>query len=927
MHAAIQTIWSLFGSMDDGQRNLLLKGLLARSSTKQFELLSTLLFQRDDDTKLRREVSVRTSKHRIKHLWSRVALLFFFDTHSGRDREMPKTESKFLHESHSCYMNEHLYIKMLNSSYDTDAIVKQMEIASEVPARTMVEFLATRCHKMHNIILSMRNVVLESDIEDSLKTLLKCAMTAVDCQHGTLYTVESTNGDIIARSSSWRRQEAVVAESEIFKAALLLSGEAVNEYNVKLSDDFTDSHDAAYGPLEPACILSVPIVAENSKVVGIIEVINKARRETPPFFTAEDEFVLKGLSSVWILLLNHLQLRAQALRKSDDVKILLKTASLMSSELDLGDLIKIIMQAAQELLKAERCSLFMLDKSKGELWSTVAEGEKEIRIPMRKGIAGHVASTGEILNIPNAYNDRRFNRSVDLKTGFKTRNILCMPLRNTRGDIIGVTQIINKLPISFTFSKEDEMLLGAFSSLAAVTIEKSLLFQQLQGTLEGTNRTKNFLSMILNSITNVVMTLDGEGRLVTVNHPSKLGLEPMLATMKVTGFDYWLGKENHVLINDLQRVYRGEGTVQAQNCNIYIGGEDINVNYTIVKMTELIPSNLSNADSTESYRSRQASTASGRAPSDIDSTAVAGVVLVIEDISKEKRVMATLGRYMSPSLVSRVMAEGNAVLAGTRQAISVLFANLRGFAAIADKMDPTDVVAMLNQHYAYVVDAIAQESGILDKYMGDTAMGVFGVPYPDPLDSTHAVTAALKMQVGIKDLNRRNAIMRRPELAMGVGIATGPVVSGNIGCSKRTEFTVIGEAANIARQIQNATKQFGVGVAICDQTHAAVRDFFHTRELDSIMVKGRLWPIVIYEVVSPISLELPQEVLASFICYELGLREYRAQNWSVAMTHFRKAMQVADDLPSKTLYDRCKGLLEGKYQLPAPDQWRLNWPH
>ena len=132
------------------------------------------------------------------------------------------------------------------------------------------------------------------------------------------------------------------------------------------------------------------------------------------------------------------------------------------------DLINVIMKTAQDLVAAERCALFIIDKEKEELWSRLARGASEIRFPMRMGIAGHVAMTGEILNIPDAYSDSRFNRSVDMKTGYRTRNILCIPMRNTKGEVIGVTQVINKTPEGASFSKDDEQQLFSFSALGDI---------------------------------------------------------------------------------------------------------------------------------------------------------------------------------------------------------------------------------------------------------------------------------------------------------------------------------------------------------------------------------------------------------------------------------------------------------------------------
>jgi adenylate cyclase len=214
-------------------------------------------------------------------------------------------------------------------------IIRSQKAGAE-PARAIIQFLAARCRKMQIIINSMRDIVLESDTDESLLGLLKCVMHAVDSRHATLYIIEPATGDIVVRTSSWRQRGSVVKSSQIFGGPSVFMGETVNMYNVKLSDAFTDEHSEIYDKVDPDCILNIPIIAENSKIVGAVEVITKSIPGLPPFFTAEDEFLLKGLGSMWILILNHSEMRERAAQKSDDVRVLLKTVSLMSSELELN---------------------------------------------------------------------------------------------------------------------------------------------------------------------------------------------------------------------------------------------------------------------------------------------------------------------------------------------------------------------------------------------------------------------------------------------------------------------------------------------------------------------------------------------------------------------------------------------------------------
>ena len=189
------------------------------------------------------------------------------------------------------------------------------------------------------------------------------------------------------------------------------------------------------------------------------------------------------------------------------VTVLLETTKSLSSILDLNKLIDMIMESAKELLSSERCTLFLHDAERKQLRAIIAvrDSVQEIRIPSTAGIAGAVFTSGVPINITNAYEDNRFNKEVDKQTGFLTRTVLCIPIRNLFGQCIGVTQLINKKV--GIYDAEDEMILNSFSSQAAVAIEKSQLFKK-------TEDMRQYLQSILSSITSCVITLSESMQLV-----------------------------------------------------------------------------------------------------------------------------------------------------------------------------------------------------------------------------------------------------------------------------------------------------------------------------------------------------------------------------------------------------------------------------
>ena len=183
-------------------------------------------------------------------------------------------------------------------------------------------------------------------------------------------------------------------------------------------------------------------------------------------------------------------------RRIQKLETILNVAKAMSTERDLGILLEEIVEHARSVVDATRGTIFLLDKDKNELWSKVAQGAREIRFPADKGIAGHVAQTKTILNIPDAYADPRFNPAVDKATGFHTRNMLTVPMISTKEDVVGVLQVLNKnvagheaeieqgLP-GPPFDSEDEEMLLALGGQAASAIENAILYDEINKLFEG----------------------------------------------------------------------------------------------------------------------------------------------------------------------------------------------------------------------------------------------------------------------------------------------------------------------------------------------------------------------------------------------------------------------------------------------------------
>ncbi|PJE04842.1 MAG: hypothetical protein CK427_00275 [Leptospira sp.] len=166
-------------------------------------------------------------------------------------------------------------------------------------------------------------------------------------------------------------------------------------------------------------------------------------------------------------------------RQAKNLGMLVDSSRSIMAERNLDLLLQKILVAVTNVMDADRSTLFLLDSDKKELWSRVAQGSQEIRIRLGEGISGFVAETGQVVNIPDAYNDPRFNPASDLKTGYKTKTILCCPVYNPQAEIIGAIQVLNKLDGSI-FSDNDVQLLGAFASLAGISLANAKAYEELQ---------------------------------------------------------------------------------------------------------------------------------------------------------------------------------------------------------------------------------------------------------------------------------------------------------------------------------------------------------------------------------------------------------------------------------------------------------------
>ncbi len=218
-----------------------------------------------------------------------------------------------------------------------------------------------------------------------------------------------------------------------------------------------------------------------------------------------------------------------------------------------------------------------------------------------------------------------------------------------------------------------------------------------------------------------------------------------------------------------------------------------------------------------------------------------------EELARRMVERQALERFMSSAIVEKILADPDQVrLGGENQTATILFADIRGFTRMSENMEPERVVELLNEFFTEMTDLIFENGGTLDKYLGDGIMALFGAPIPKPDDPWRAVQTAIAMQRALTRMNSVAEAKGQKALQMGLGVNTGPVTAGNIGSSKRMDYTVIGDSVNLASRLcANAT---GGQILISESTFRTLDSRVPSLKLDPIRVKGKEKPVEVYEI-------------------------------------------------------------------------------
>ncbi|HKB57528.1 MAG TPA: GAF domain-containing protein, partial [Lacunisphaera sp.] len=631
---------------------------------------------------------------------------------------------------------------------------------------------------------------------------------------------------------------------------------------------FNDEIDRKTGFITKS-ILCAPIKTARGEIIGVVQTLNKRTGH----FNAGDLDLLEAMATQASVALQSSQFIEKMKKTRQQEMEFLDLVADITSSLDLSVLLRRVMSEATRMLKADRSTLFLNNEKTSELWSEVGEGLNavQIKLPNTAGIAGAVFQSGKTINIPHAYADLRFNPAFDKKTGYFTRSILCVPVVNKHGKCIGVTQALNKRGGPFT--AEDEARLKAFTAQVSIALENAKLFDDVQNM-------RNYNQSMLESMSNGVITLTDDGRIHTCNAAGYRILKAREADVLgkttaefFTGANAWLVPRLAAL-----EVAGAKGDI-LMDAEMEARGEKLSVNLALQPLISL----------------------KGKR---------AGSLLMIENISSEKRMKSTMARYMDPGLADQLLAAGGEALGGQSVEATMLFSDIRAFTTLTEELGAQGTVALLNEYFTLMVQCITDEGGMLDKFIGDAMMAEFGIPVAHGDDPDRAMRAAIKMITELHALNQRRSARGQKPIQMGVGLNTDKVISGNIGSPKRMDYTVIGDGVNLASRLESACKEYSAQILCSEFTYRKLKGTYRMRDIDRVIVKGKTEPIGVYEVLDFHTEETFPNMPEVINQFRGGLGYYRNGEFDRAIKQFNEALALhPGDKLSVTYILRCEYLL------------------
>ena len=772
-------------------------------------------------------------------------------------------------------------VENISATMDLEELKKQFEKLEKKSRRT-------------ELLLSVnRKVSGLTDLNTILFNIIDEVVSELGAERGSLFLNDTSTNELYSR----------VAQGELTREIRFLNTSGIAGYvfhskkgeiihDVTSDQRFNKSIDEQTG-FETRSIICMPILTVQSGVIGVVQVLNKKKGR----FTKSDLEMVHAITEQASATLQNAQgLEQQAIAREKE-KLFIDLVSDVTAEIELGSLLQRVMVEATKMLNADRATLFLHDPKTSELFSRIAMGDNvgEIRLPDNVGIAGSVFQSRETINIPHAYADLRFNPAFDKKTGYFTRSILCVPIMNKDGICIGCTQVLNKSGGGFT--DEDESRLKAFTQQVAIALENAQLFEEVA-------KERTYSDSMLASMSNAVVTINEEGKIATCN---KAGLKIFrVSTPEIVGKtveDFFSGSRAWML-EKFNQCNELKENIDLMDVTFEVGTEEEGNVDIVSSNVSFLPLENNDLEGRTDQKSQHL-----------------GTLVVIEDISDEKRMKSTMSRYIDPGIADQLMADGTDIMGGQETLATVLFSDVRSFTTITETLGAQGTVTLLNEYFDIMVEAISEQGGMVDKFIGDAIMAGFGIPLAHDDDEDRGVRAGINMIKRLWDWNSLRESDGKPPVEMGLGLNTDKVVSGNIGSSKRMDYTMIGDGVNLAARLESACKSYSARILISDFTYQRLKGTYQIRYIDDVIVKGKTTPVGVREVLDYHTPETFPNLMDNVNHFNEGRSSFKNGNWSKAIKSFDECLKCnPNDGLSKTYLERCEIMREKN-----PKDWDGIW--
>ncbi|HBR76127.1 MAG TPA: adenylate/guanylate cyclase domain-containing protein [Cyanobacteria bacterium UBA11149] len=652
-------------------------------------------------------------------------------------------------------------------------------------------------------------------------------------------------------------------------------------------------------------ILALPILNRQGYPVAFVQFLNKLKPYNRPEdsmykrvdingFSPEDKERFARATATILSTIERSQVIQAEIKKQRVFVAFMKAIHTISQGgLDLDATLKLIVEEAKALINADRTILWLINEERNELWTKVAMADgtfKTLHLPIGIGFTGKVAQTRKPLDIPfdvYLHPDSESIQKWDKQIGYRTCNLLYLPILNTSGKLLGVMELVNKhkfgnfpeynpetwplAPEKFkaSFSQADKQLMNAFSLQVGIALDNAKQFTTLK-------QQEEIQRHIFGNLDRGAIFTDKQGRIITANDKAKQLLN-IHQDKQIEG--HLIRELVKIKDDNLVKCFKDILTGQPQQYHphqiLIAGGKEREINLSINAISE-----------------------------QTDSNHIHGILLAIEETDKNHQ---NHNHQPHNQNLTQTWLKQHNIPSLTQENVSILCLDIRGYTSLVEEMEPEEVADLVDRYFELMIDAVLKYQGTIDKYISDTPIAIFGTSLPLENRAWHAIQTAIEMRHRLTKFNTHYLPPNQQPLQIGIAIHSGNINNEKNGNSHhRTSDTI-----NLASILEKAGREYNCDIIISETTYQQCCDRILARELDRIYTKNQKQPISIYEVIAlnTQTISPPQQQIIKH--YQKARQHYLQHQFALAMSEFSQVLAINNnDKPAKLHIQRCLHWLE-----------------